>query len=138
MLWDKNWGILPGPNTGFEFGRRYECIKSMDHKKRRNILLTHRFSVLFYVKFGQTYFDFKKWTLFLATTFFEWVRTLEWELCHFWLKFSFSTVFENGCQTSHAQKAKITETLWILTVIYLHVLEKKFVIGILLIKIFPF
>ena len=35
------------------------------------------FFPLFYVKFGQIYFALKKWTLFLSTTFFEWVRNLE-------------------------------------------------------------
>lgn len=40
---EKNWGILLGPNTGFEFGRRYECIKSMEYHKRQKILLTDTF-----------------------------------------------------------------------------------------------
>ena len=40
---EENWVILPGLNAGFEFGRRYECIKSMEYHKRQKILLTDKF-----------------------------------------------------------------------------------------------
>ena len=34
--------IVSGHNTGFEFGQRYECIRSLEHHKRQKILLTDR------------------------------------------------------------------------------------------------
>ena len=40
---EENWVILPGPNAGFEFGRRYECIKSIEYHKSQKILLTDKF-----------------------------------------------------------------------------------------------
>ena len=33
---------ISGPDTGFEFGRQYECIKSLDHHKRQKVLQTDR------------------------------------------------------------------------------------------------
>ena len=35
--------MLPRPNAEFEFGRRYECIKSMEYHKRQKILLKVKF-----------------------------------------------------------------------------------------------
>ena len=32
------WPISQVPNTRFEYGRRYACIKSLEHLKRQNIL----------------------------------------------------------------------------------------------------
>ena len=33
--------LQPGPKTGFEFGRRYEYIKSLEHHKFQKILKTN-------------------------------------------------------------------------------------------------
>ena len=30
--------MVAGPNTGFEFGGRYECIKLLEHNKRQKIV----------------------------------------------------------------------------------------------------
>ena len=38
--------IYTGPNTGFEFRWRCECIKSLEHHKRQKILQTNRSFVL--------------------------------------------------------------------------------------------
>ena len=46
----KNYNI-PGPNTGFEFWQRYECIKFFEHHKRQKILQTDR-SVKFWFTFS--------------------------------------------------------------------------------------
>ena len=37
-----------GPNRGYEFARRYECIKLLEYHKRQKILQTDR-SFVFYV-----------------------------------------------------------------------------------------
>ena len=46
------WAYLAGHNTGFEFMRQYECIKSLDHHKRQKILQTDRSFVFLCCKFS--------------------------------------------------------------------------------------
>ena len=50
--------IKTGPNTGFEFGRRYEFIKLLKHHIRQKLLQTDRLFVLCFM-FRQIYLVLK-------------------------------------------------------------------------------
>ena len=55
MLWLVVHGVLinfymsTGPNVGFEFGQQYQGIKSLEHHKRQQKLLTDRSFVFFFM-----------------------------------------------------------------------------------------
>ena len=60
-----------GPNTGFEFGWRYERIKLLEHHKRLNILKADGSSVFCFMLSLDKHTFFQRRLLLLCTTFFE-------------------------------------------------------------------
>ena len=53
--------VKTGPNTGFEFGWQYKCLKSSEHHKCHKILQTDRCLVFcFYVQSRKICFAFER------------------------------------------------------------------------------